>query len=164
VSSASPDAEYSSQLLVKKYEVIGVRLFPYIHPIRWLLRSSRQLIKNKETCRVSISPAKWSQREPSLLLFSRTIPLMHNLKERIAEERARIMALDSRLDAADAPIAKQKLRLALNLFDDLKSAFGGDSSKAEWQKLATFNLQLATKRRQEVEVATHNGADGIVEI
>ena len=56
MSSASPDAEYSSQLLPNKYEVIGVRFSPYRHPIRWLLRSSCQLIKNKETCRVSISP------------------------------------------------------------------------------------------------------------
>jgi len=87
--------------------------------------------------------------------------LMHNLEEQIAEERARIVALDSKLDAT--PCAKEELRLALNLLDDLKTAFGGDTSKAEWQKLATFNLQLAMKKRQEVEVATRNGADGIIE-
>jgi hypothetical protein len=59
------------------------------------------------------------------------------------------MALDSELDAVNAPISKQKLRLALNLFDDLKGAFGGDSSKAEWQKLATFNLQLYSDEKTE---------------
>ncbi|MFI5089965.1 MAG: hypothetical protein ACHP7P_07900 [Terriglobales bacterium] len=44
------------------------------------------------------------------------------LEKQIEGERARIEALDSKLDAARTPYMKWQLRLALHILDDTKSA------------------------------------------
>lgn len=62
---------------------------------------------------------------------------MHNLEERIAKERGRIIALDSKLDAVDALISKQRLRLVLNLFDDLRARLAATAAK---QKAKACNV------------------------
>ena len=86
---------------------------------------------------------------------------MDNLQQQIEKERVVIVELDSKLNAT--PDAKGRLQMALNFVNDLTTAFGGDTSKPEWQKLARFNLQRATEIRREVQAATRNGADGITE-
>jgi hypothetical protein len=90
-----------------------------------------------------------------------------NLENQLEEERARIVALDSKLDVKLTPNAKAELRLALNFLDDTKTAlrgFKGDTSNADWVKLATFSLQRATEKRQAVQEATHNGDSRIIEM
>jgi hypothetical protein len=89
---------------------------------------------------------------------------MQNLQEAIQQERARIAVLESKLDTSRTPEAKGQLQMALRFLDDTKTAFGGDTSKAEWVALAQFNLERAREKRQAVESATHNGADKIVEV
>jgi hypothetical protein len=90
-----------------------------------------------------------------------------DLEQRIEEERARIVALDSKLDVARTPYAKGQLQLALHFLDDTKSAllnFRGDSSSADWVTFAMDCLQRATQKRQELESVTQGGDPRIIEI
>jgi hypothetical protein len=90
-----------------------------------------------------------------------------DLERRIEAERARIIALDSKLDAGRTPYAKGQLRLALHFLDDTKSAllnFRGDSSSAGWIAFATDCLQRAIQKRQELESVTQGGDPRVIEI
>lgn len=90
-----------------------------------------------------------------------------DLERRIEEERKRILALDSKLDAARTPYAKGQLRLALHCLDDTQSAlltFKGDSTSADWITFAMDCLQRAKQKRQELESVTQDGDPRIIEI
>jgi len=81
-----------------------------------------------------------------------------NLEKQIEEERARITALDVKLDANRTLGAKGQLRLALNFLDDTKSAlrttFKGDTSNTDWIAFAADCLQRATQKHLLVRGAS----------
>jgi hypothetical protein len=90
-----------------------------------------------------------------------------DLERRIEAERARILALDSKLDGVRTPYAKGQLRLALHFLDDTKSALlkhRGDSSSVNWVAFATDCLRRAVEKRQELESVTQGGDPRIIEI
>lgn len=89
-----------------------------------------------------------------------------DLEQRIEEERARIVALDSKLDVERTPYAKEQLRLALHFLDDSKSALltKGGSSSADWLTFAKDCLQRAAQKRQQLESVTLGGDPRIIEI
>jgi hypothetical protein len=89
------------------------------------------------------------------------------VRREIEEERARIVALDSKLDVTRTPFAKAQLRAALSFLDDANTAlrrnFDGDTGSAVWIRFATDCLRRAAQKRQEVDAATRGGAGDIIE-
>jgi hypothetical protein len=91
------------------------------------------------------------------------------LEQQIEEERARIVALDSKLDDGRTPHMKWQLRLAQHFLDDTKSALRdvkGDISNLHWVAFAADCLQRATEKRKAVEetVNMYGGPEHVVEI
>ena len=91
-----------------------------------------------------------------------------NLEKQIEDERARIVALDSTLDAARTPYLKWQLRLAQHFLDDTKAALRdmkGDSKSAMWVEFAANCLGRATEKRVQVEevVKKYGGPEHIEE-
>lgn len=90
--------------------------------------------------------------------------------QRIAEERAKINALDSSLDAQRTPYLKAQLRFAGHMLDDAMAGLK-HASKAEpsyvglWLEFVEMNIQNATQRREKVKAAVdiYGGAENIME-
>jgi len=97
-----------------------------------------------------------------------TIPRM---ELQIADERARIAALDASLDKGRTPYLKSQLRFATHILDDasaaLRHAAKAQSRDAEmWMGFAAMNLQHAKEKREKVQAAVdkYGGTQNILEI
>ena len=97
--------------------------------------------------------------------------VLSNLQQLITEERARIEALDSTLDAGRTPYLKNQLRHAAHLLDDANDALrmeahAASNHKGVWIGFAGTLLQAATQLRLKVHelVDTYGGPANVVEI
>lgn len=89
--------------------------------------------------------------------------------KQIDEERARIEALDSSLDAQRTPYLKSQLRLALGHLDDagdaLRFAARPHADVARWNSFAALNIQFAVQTREAVQklVDKYGGPNNVTE-
>lgn len=91
------------------------------------------------------------------------------LEQQIAEERAQIAALDSKLDAKRAPYIKKQLTFAGHILDDaeagLRHAKANPDSAAMWLDFVGMNLYNATTMRQKIQavVNKYGGPENVEE-
>ncbi len=93
------------------------------------------------------------------------------MEQQIADERARITALDATLDNQRTPYLKAQLRFATHILDDADAALrhapkAQPRDAAMWMGFAAMNLQHATEKRTKVQAAvdSYGGPQNIVEV
>jgi hypothetical protein len=94
------------------------------------------------------------------------------MEKQIADERARIGALDAGLDNQRTPNLKAQLRLATHILDDADAALrhAGTIQQqhdvAMWMGFAALNLKHATEMREKIQAAidSRGGPQNIVEV
>lgn len=88
----------------------------------------------------------------------------------IQDERTRLAALDSKLDATRTPFMKNQLRLASHLLDDAESALGFAKANvghaSMWLGFGEINIRAAAQLRQKVQeyVDNYGGPEHVTEI
>ena len=94
-----------------------------------------------------------------------------DIEQRIKEEKARVIALDSTLDAKRTPYLKGQLRFASHMLDDAMDALllaekAEPNYVAMWVDFAETNIQRAVHSREKVKAAVDKfgGPDHIVEM
>jgi hypothetical protein len=93
-----------------------------------------------------------------------------DLGKRIEEERARIAALDSKLDANRTPYIKKQVTFAGHILDDaqagLRHAKESPSHEAMWFDFVEMNIQNAGSVRQRIEavINKYGGPANIIEV
>jgi hypothetical protein len=97
--------------------------------------------------------------------------MQSDLEERIKSERAAIAALDSTLDSERTPYLKSQLRFAGHMLDDAEAAMrlavkAAPKYVAMWIGFAGISIQMATDKRQSVQVAVDafGGPEHVIEI
>src|SRR6266436_4862127 len=101
-----------------------------------------------------------------------TMGAMHDdIEQRIKEERARVTALDSTLDAERTPYLKGRLQRAADILDDAVDALHfADIAEPNyvtmWTGFAETNMEIAAQLRQKVKAAVDKfgGPDHIIEM
>jgi len=93
------------------------------------------------------------------------------LEQRILNERAQLLALDSTLDDKRTPYMKRQLRFAGHMLDDATTglshaARANPSNAAMWRDFAQMNIQIAAQLREKVRAAVdkYGGPEHITEI
>ena len=92
-----------------------------------------------------------------------------DLEQRIKDERARIFALASKLDANRTPYIKKQLTFAGHILDDaqagLRHAKEAPSHEAMWFDFIEMNIQNAASLRQRIEamVNKYGGPENVEE-
>lgn len=93
------------------------------------------------------------------------------MDKQIADERARIAALDATLDNQRTPYLKGRLRFAGHMLDDAAAALR-HAAQAQpnyvgmWIGFAEWNVQAATQLREKVQAAVdkYGGPEHVIEV